>query len=313
MLNLLRQLREQLRCAINRIAELGSRSTADLVAHSEELLAQTPEGVFFYDARDIFVGGSIASGSWEPVETTFIKSIVRPGDCVLDVGANLGWYTVVMARLVGAEGRVVAFEPDPRNFGLLGRNVQENDLVDRCTLFQIALLEQAGLCRLERSPRNFGDHRVRFGSPDAYGECAFGEHQRTEITVRSNSLDATLSQAGFFDKSWRLLKMDAQGSEISILKGAPHTLGRIDYVVTEYWPYGLTRSGCGADDFLSCIGEFFSEFCRLTEGEQSFQPICELREDLTKPMNIDSGALAHCIYVFRKTAVESTPVPPIQT
>lgn len=63
-------------------------------------------------------------GLWEPNETRWFVRSLRPGDVVVDVGANIGYYTLLGARLVGESGRVYAFEPDPASFEILARNVQ---------------------------------------------------------------------------------------------------------------------------------------------------------------------------------------------
>ncbi len=161
-----------------------------------EAIARTPEGVFCFDVRDNVVGWSIAYGTWEPVETAWIKSILVPGDTVVDIGANLGWYTVVMARLVGGEGRVVAFEPDPRNFELLLRNVRENEFIDHCTLVQTALLDRFGKVFLEQAVDNLGDHRIKVRAAEEFQNNLYGEETRQQIEVVASTLDAELAKAG---------------------------------------------------------------------------------------------------------------------
>jgi FkbM family methyltransferase len=82
---------------------------------------------FFVDCRDRGLAPHLLlDGYWEYWVSDFIWRNVRPGDTVADIGANLGYYTVLMAELVGAGGRVVAFEPNPRLHDLLERNVAIN-------------------------------------------------------------------------------------------------------------------------------------------------------------------------------------------
>ena len=65
-------------------------------------------------------------GIHEPIETKLVEGEINKGDVVLDVGANVGYFTLIFARLVGPNGKVYAFEPDPDNFALLKKNVEMN-------------------------------------------------------------------------------------------------------------------------------------------------------------------------------------------
>src|SRR3954447_8262154 len=65
---------------------------------------------------------------WEIDEATLFRALIRPGATVLDIGAHVGYYTLLSARAAGRRGRVIAFEPHPANAGLLRVNVQRNRL-----------------------------------------------------------------------------------------------------------------------------------------------------------------------------------------
>lgn len=68
----------------------------------------------------------LLTGEYEPYETEIFKSYVKKGQCVIDIGANIGYYTLLAASLVGDKGKVYAFEPHPQNHNLLVNNVTEN-------------------------------------------------------------------------------------------------------------------------------------------------------------------------------------------
>ena len=73
------------------------------------------DGLTFYlNPKDAYLTQVVlTSGTYESEETRLFRSECRPGDTVVDVGANVGWYTVIASKLVGKGGKVVAFEPDP--------------------------------------------------------------------------------------------------------------------------------------------------------------------------------------------------------
>ena len=103
-------------------------------------------------------------GEWEPTETACVLSLLSPGDLVVDVGANIGYYTLLCSRLVGKSGKVIALEPDDLNHELLQTNV------DQFGSGNISLLKKAAASKsqsmsLYRSASNFGDHRS-YPNPD---------------------------------------------------------------------------------------------------------------------------------------------------
>jgi len=96
---------------------------------------------------------------WEAYETQLTLRHLQRGDVYVDVGANIGYYTLVAAQRVGVTGKVIAYEPDPDNFALLKANVERNNL-SNVTLFPFALHDTGGEGQLFLSGDNFGDHRI---------------------------------------------------------------------------------------------------------------------------------------------------------
>lgn len=246
-----------------------------------KLHASTPFGQFVFYPRDTVIGWSLAlDGQWEPHETKALLDLIRPGDTVVDVGANLGWHSVQFAQRTGRDGRVLSFEPEPGNFALLLENLALNEVADSVVPRQLALLDRKGVVEFELSSFNYGDHRVRFdpmpaGIPDLYAE-----HAREVIQVKASTLDDALSPAGSrHEGRVRLAKLDCQGSEAAILLGGSETLRRIDYLATEYWPYGIRRSGQDPEKFLGILERSFECFARLKSeaGPAEMRPISELR------------------------------------
>lgn len=100
-----------------------------------------------------------SKGKFEKFETELVKKEVKEGDIVLDVGANIGYYTLIFSKAVGRRGKVFAFEPEPNNFILLQKNVQINNL-ENVTLIQKAVSKKSGKIYLYLCDYNHGQHRT---------------------------------------------------------------------------------------------------------------------------------------------------------
>ena len=101
-----------------------------------------PLKMHIHGEQDQFVSRRIREeGIWEPYETSLLLSMLRPGDVFVDVGANIGYFSVLAASVVGDDGAVFAFEPDPDNFRLLRRNVALNGQQASIVAVQAALAE----------------------------------------------------------------------------------------------------------------------------------------------------------------------------
>jgi FkbM family methyltransferase len=168
-----------------------------------------PEGVsLFVHADDDIISECITRfASWELTETEFVLDVVKPGDIALDLGANLGYYTCIFAKLVGPQGRVIAAEPNDRNFTLLMGNVLHNRL-ENVQAIKAIVADAPG-----------------FGALTEYASSNRGAHMAipidhpgfTKKTIHPKvTLDGIMS-AGVDRVDF--IKMDTQGSEPLIFKG----------------------------------------------------------------------------------------------
>jgi FkbM family methyltransferase len=193
-------------------------------------------------------------GVWEANETYWFCRGIGLGDTLVDVGANIGYYTVLGARIVGATGHVYAFEPDPEAFALLKQNVRLNGLRN-VTLEQKAVSDQPGEVRLFLAPENKGDHRIFSTS---------GE-KRASIVVEAVTLDE------YFDgrePEIDFIKVDTQGAEGVILEGMKRLLARNDQVkmVLEFSPWHLREFGYEPLKLLTTLDEIDYRFFDLGWG-----------------------------------------------
>ena len=92
-------------------------------------------------------------GEWEVDETMFLRSLVKTGWTVYDIGANIGWYTVVLSKEVGPSGAIYSFEPDDDNYELLKKNVAFNDITNTL-LYKCAISDADGETMLFKNKQN---------------------------------------------------------------------------------------------------------------------------------------------------------------
>ena len=164
----------------------------------------------FIDTRDSGVAFRLLSlQTYEPKLTEAFKQMVKPGDVVVDIGANIGYFTLLASRLVGERGRVYAFEPAPQNFALLSKNLTANGSRN-VRAFQRAVSSSRGSGKLLVQGENWGSYRI-------VDSIADGQSVEVEI----------ISMDEFFENGHQkvnVVKMDAEGSEVRILQGSSRVL-----------------------------------------------------------------------------------------
>ena len=175
--------------------------------HPPELMEIDVEGSrLWIDPTDQgFSSFLLTTGTYEPYEVSIVKQLLRPDACFVDIGANIGYYTILASRNVGPRGQVYAFEPYPDNFNLLRRNIEANGFAGRVNAHQCAIGDATGKCEMFLSSENHGDHRI---VPDP-------NRQRATIEVHLRTLDEMVDPQVAVD----VIKMDIQGSEFLALAG----------------------------------------------------------------------------------------------
>ncbi len=179
-------------------------------------------------------------GVYEPVETELVARLVSPGDFAIDVGANIGYYTLILAGLVGESGRVIAFEPDPQNFGLLSRNVELGGGT-AVTAVNKAVWSRSGALRPYLSESDVGAHTV----------ADWGDGSKS-IEIEAVSLDDFFKgHAGDID----FMKVDVEGAEAAVIQGMQAVLDRNPglRVLTELNVLALERAGWKPEDYLGLL------------------------------------------------------------
>ena len=193
---------------------------------------------FWLLSGDQYVSSAMAAGDYESIETAFLKRQVRAGMAVVDIGANLGWFTAHLALLVGREGRVDAFEPRSDLMDLLNKTIAENRLTNVRTN-NFALGSQNSHGQVIWSVHDINPGGTHLVSPD------FATSDIIAQAVAVRTLDTCISHSVDF------VKIDVEGSELLVFKGAERILTKDRPVIlVEINPSNLMRtSGVSATEF----------------------------------------------------------------
>ena len=202
------------------------------------VLADLPGFRIYAPQEDVAVGRYVAQGMYEPEVTAVIRRMVRPGMGVIDLGANIGYFTMLAAALVGPEGYVLAVEPNPANARLLEASRRANGF-EQVTVWQGAAGRAIGLLTLNTSHSN-----GTTSTPSDDVNALLGS-----VTVPCLPVDALAA------RPIGLIKADVEGAEYNALLGCRAILARDRPVlVTEFSPDLMPGISCiDGDGYLAWI------------------------------------------------------------
>lgn len=178
---------------------------------------------------------------YESGTTHLLERVVKPRMTVLDVGAHVGYFALLAARLVGSGGAIFAFEPDPSNFELLQRNIALNSYVN-VSILQKAVAECSGPMRLFLDGKGSDRNSLVWNNKSRFGQCA--------VEVETVSLDEFLEARDI--RRVDFLKIDAEGAECAILRGMRRSLqsGKILRMIFEFAPAACEAADILPEEFL---------------------------------------------------------------
>lgn len=174
----------------------------------------------------------------------YFASKVSKGETVIDVGANVGQYAVLFGAAVGPSGKVISFEPDSEARLVLERNIAINRIGDRVKIEPLAVFDTTGVHHFYSRPHDAMGSLERAG----FGTNS-GNPEIRESTVHTITLDDYLVSNGLSDPDW--MKIDAEGAEINVLRGAMRALHGKTTIVCELHPYAWESFGARFDDIMS--------------------------------------------------------------
>lgn len=199
----------------------------------------------FIDKDDRIISRELLlTGKWEELQTNVLKSYIKKGHTVLDIGGHIGFYTLLASRLVGKNGKVISFEPDTKNFTLLRKNIKVNKAANIIAIKR-AVSNKNETTKLFLSATNTGDHKLYITGSS-----------KKSIKINTTTIDSYLN-----DKSIQhidVIKMDIQGYEPYALEGMEKLFrdNRKLIMICEYWPYGLILAGSSEDNFFNLLKKY---------------------------------------------------------
>lgn len=188
------------------------------------------------DLRDPNIARHVyLQGEWDSHLWSLIRRLDLAGTICLDIGANIGLYSMMLSEAVGPNGRVYAFEPERRNFELLSRTRDLNG-ARNVVCVKKAVAAQEGTCSLAVNPYNWGDHFISTAAPEWAST-----QQIDQVSIDQFLAGVAPGRVGF-------IKIDVQGYEFAVLDGMVQTLANNPQLVLqiEISPTHLRNAGSSA-------------------------------------------------------------------
>lgn len=196
-------------------------------------------------------------------EISLLHKYIKDGDVVLDIGANIGFYTKILSALVGKNGKVYAFEPDKTNFSYLQKNAGNLKNVD---LINKAVSDKTGTITLYQSDLLNVDHKT-YETKD-YTSKEEIESVAMDDIIPNHKVD--------------FIKIDIQGFEYFAFQGMKEIFKQNDdlKIIAELYPYGLNNSGIQVEEFISFLRNSNFFIYKMTENDLQI-----LTDDDVKSLN----------------------------
>ena len=183
-------------------------------------------------------------GAYEPPTQSFLMQVLRPDDAFIDIGAHIGFFSLLAAILTGGNGRVIAVEPAPDNLARLAGHVAVNAL-DTVDVVAAAASDRDGRATIHLNRDNDGGHAL--WDPGRHPLNPLSRDDPDTAEVRSVTVATLMDEAELAGA--RVVKIDTEGGEARVLEGArrPVAAGRIDFIVAEVHAFGLGELGSDED------------------------------------------------------------------
>ncbi len=235
----------------------------------------------------------------EPIVLAWMKTLLRPGDTVIDGGANIGFHSLQMSRLVGSTGTVWSFEPDPENYIILQHNIARNHC-SNVLAFQMALADKEGILPLW----------VGSSSSESNSFFNIGDFSPNAVNVRAVALDDLLPK----NTRPTFIKLDIEGAEGLAISGARNVIRRCStlYIIMELFPAAMRASGWDLLRTEALLRELgFREFYAL-ESVDARREVSSL-VDMINPDDTSRGVAPQMLLCVKKRGKVRMHIYPMGT
>ena len=208
----------------------------------------------YLNPHDPVVSGAIFFNVYEKSESRFIKSNCFEGMNILDIGANIGYYTALFSQLTGVKGTVIAIEPDEESYKYLSKSVNSFNYKNVFS-FRLAASDNKQKLPLYISKDNRGDNRLYSTNK-----------KRNSIIVECLTVDELLKNNKI--ENLDLIKIDVQGYEPKVLKGMRNIVksSKKLIILSEFWPKGILEAGENPKEFLTTLRKMQFQLFELNKN-----------------------------------------------
>lgn len=230
----------------------------------DEILIKVMGKKMHVNSSDIGVASPLIKfGIYEEYETEIFKKIIKSNTILIDIGANIGYYTLIAAEKI-KEGRIYSFEPVLYNYHLLNKNINVNNY-DNIKTFQKAVSDKNGESRIFLDRTNLGNHSMT--KNNVVDESNF-------IEIETITLDSFFNDLENLSEEDILIKMDTQGAEGLIIEGAQNVLLKDNVkILMEFWPKGLMNMGTDPLELLNKLQNYGFKIRLLDETNKSLKDL----------------------------------------
>jgi FkbM family methyltransferase len=209
--------------------------------------------------RDVIGRHIYKYGAHDLVMTRFLKDllVLQPEDVVLDIGANIGWYSLILNSMAPNGVDIFAFEPHPENLALLRENVSRNS-ASSVTVVPCAVSDHPGEQDL-----------FVYGGANAGRHSLLPINEGGKIRITTVTLDEFWAEQKLGDRIPRFIKIDIEGYELVALRGAPEVLSRCPTVLFEFSPQFMNKAGLAPAELLDLMYGMGFECTQVDEGRKA--------------------------------------------